>query len=251
MNEEKIITMLAKDDEITWQSIIKELVKSEQMDPWDIDISLLSKKYIEMIKKIKEFDLRISGKVLLAATMMLKMKSSRLVGEDMDKLDSMFAYTQEPDYDLDFFSDFEGFYGHPKKEKQQFKLIPRTPQPRKRKVSIFDLMNALQKAMDVKKRRVFRELPEGVKIFLPQKKKDISHIIREVFGKIKVFFLSPNKNKKLTFTQLLPNEASKEDKVYTFIPLLHLNNQRKIDLEQKEHFGEINIQLPKKEEIKA
>ncbi|MBS3112747.1 segregation/condensation protein A [Candidatus Woesearchaeota archaeon] len=244
MNEEKIITMLAKDDEITWQAIIKELVRSEQMDPWDINVSILSKKYIDMIKKMKDCDLRISGKVLLAATMMLKIKSSRLIGEDLDKLDSMFAYTQEPDYDLDFFSDFGNIYDKPQKEKEHFKLIPRTPQPRKRKVSIFDLMNALQKAMEVKKRRVFRDIPDEIKMHMPQKKKDISNIIREVFDKVKIFFLSGNK--KMTFTQLLPDEANKEDKVYTFIPLLHLSNQRKIDLEQKDHFGEIHIQFPKK-----
>ena len=33
--------------------------------------------------------------------------------------------------------------------------------------------------------------------------------------------------------------------VYTFIPLLHLSNQRRIDLWQKEHFGEIEIVVNK------
>lgn len=34
-----------------------------------------------------------------------------------------------------------------------------------------------------------------------------------------------------------------QDKVYTFIPLLHLAHQQKVDLEQKEQFGEIDIKI--------
>ena len=46
----------------------------------------------------------------------------------------------------------------------------------------------------------------------------------------------------LTFTKLVPSEK-KEDKIYTFIPLLHLDNQEKVNLMQKEHFGEIEIEI--------
>ena len=52
---------------------------------------------------------------------------------------------------------------------------------------------------------------------------------------------------KLTFTKLLPSE-SKEDKVHTFIPLLHLAQQNKIELVQETPFGEIEVLLRKKEE---
>lgn len=64
--------------------------------------------------------------------------------------------------------------------------------------------------------------------------------------KIKKFFISGKK--KVTFTTLSPSE-SKEDKVYTFVPLLHLSNQRKVDLYQAEHFGEIEVLLRTKREV--
>ena len=51
-----------------------------------------------------------------------------------------------------------------------------------------------------------------------------------------------NKKDKLTFTKLL-NSDSKEDKIYTFIPLLHLETDKKVNLDQKQHFGEIEIFL--------
>ena len=65
-----------------------------------------------------------------------------------------------------------------------------------------------------------------------------------------MFFINTIKD-KLTFAKLLPSE-SKEDKVYTFIPLLHLAQQHKIELVQDSPFGEIKVLLKKKtEEAKA
>jgi len=74
----------------------------------------------------------------------------------------------------------------------------------------------------------------------------VTQIIREVYGRIRLFFVNALQG-KLTFTKLLPSE-SKEDKVHTFIPLLHLAQQNKIELVQESHFGEIEILLKKKEE---
>ena len=36
--QDKLYEMLINEDEITWQSIIYDLIKTEQMDPWDINI---------------------------------------------------------------------------------------------------------------------------------------------------------------------------------------------------------------------
>jgi len=60
-----------------------------------------------------------------------------------------------------------------------------------------------------------------------------------VYSRIKSIF--SNKN-EVTFTSLLPGNT-KEDKIYTFLPLLHLSNDSRIDLEQQEHFGEIYVKL--------
>ncbi len=239
---ERIFEILFDKDEITWQSIMNELVKSEEMDPWDINISSLTKKYIETIKKLKELDFRVSGKVLLAAAILLKIKSNKLVGEDIEYLDRLISEQDEEEL-LSFEEELE-----PRKEEDIPKnLIPRTPQPRKRKVSIYDLMGALEKALEVKRRRVLKSIPP-MNIEIPEKKRDISSIIKEIYGKIKGFFWEHRKD-RLTFSKLVPSN-SKEDKIFTFVPLLHLTNQRKIDLFQQKHFGEIDIVLKKtKEEV--
>jgi len=235
--------LLSKDDEVTWQSMIYELVKSEEMNPWDIDVSILTQKYIVMLKSMKEHDFRVSGKVLLAAAMLLKMKSTKLVGDDLSELDRLLVGVEEEVEELDFEET-----GEIPKLDEIPTLIPRTPQPRKRKVSIFDLVKALERALEVKKRRVLQSIPP-MDLEPPKKKKNVTEVIREIYGKISSFFYKTLKG-KLTFSKLLPSE-SKEDKVYTFIPLLHLAQQNKIELMQNIPFGEIEVLMKKKEEVKV
>ena len=232
--------IFSKADEITWQSILYELVKTEQMDPWDIDVGIISQKYIDMLRGLKEHDFRISGKVILAAAILLKMKSNRLVGEELTELDRLLIGVEEEMEELGF----DETSAIPKLGEIP-SLIPRTPQPRKRKVSIFDLVEALETALEVKKRRLLHSIPP-LNLEAPKKKREITQIIRDVYGRIKSFFIT-TLTEKLTFSKLLPSEA-KEDKVYTFIPLLHLAQQNKIELVQDAHFGEISILMKRKEE---
>ena len=244
--QQKIFQILFDEDEITWQTIIYRLIKEEGMNPWDVDVSLLTKRYIGMLKKLKEMDFRISGKVVLAAAILLKIKSNRLVGEDLGELDKLIASAEayEEGFGEDFYDQLEREFDqmYPSGAIREPKLIPRTPQPRTRKVSIYDLMEALDSALEVKKRRVMRTIP-AKKIEIPEKSKDITEVIKEVYDKIVAIVAKGAKS--LFFNQIIPSE-SKEDKVMTFIPLLHLSNESKINLKQKQHFGEIEVLLMEK-----
>ncbi|MBC8500168.1 MAG: segregation/condensation protein A [Nanoarchaeota archaeon] len=234
---ERIFNILFQEDELTWQNIIYDMVKTEEMNAWDIDISLIAQKFLERLKELKDMDFRISGKIVLASAMLLKMKSTRLLEQDLTEFDSLLSASEEEV--MDMLEDIsEGHRG----EQELPKIRPRIPQPRKRKVSVFDLVEALEKALEVESRRKHYIMPEE-KVEPPKKTLDIGVVIRDIYDKIVSFF---NKSTtKLTFTELIPSE-SKEDKVFTFIPLLHLDFQRKIDLMQKQHFGEISILLNKK-----
>jgi len=232
-----IYEMLLQKDEITWQSVLKELVKSEEMDPWDVDVSTITRRYIETVKTLKEHDLKISGKMLLAAAILLKIKSNRLVGEDIEYLDRLISQQDEEDDLLDLEDDI----GPRAAEHIPKDLIPKTPQPRKRKVSIHDLMQALEKALEVKRRRVLQSEPP-THVLIPSRKKDISAIIKDVYGTVKKFFWDTPKN-KLMFSELLPENADKEGKIDTFMPLLHLATAQRVDLHQEQHFGDFVVSL--------
>lgn len=230
--QDQLYEMLIQKDEITWQSIIYDLVKSEQMDPWDIDISLLSKRYLDAIRELKEHNFFISGKVLLASAILLKIKSDKLIVDYIKNFDNALW----PQEEIDLLEDTPQPIGNVDIPT----LLIKTPQPRKGKVSLNDLIGALQKALDVDKRRTVRRT-EGSRFIreaqIPERKIDLTTLIKNLYNKIKGFFA---KKEVLTFSELIPSEK-KEDKILTFIPLLHLSNQGKVDIEQKENFGEIYI----------
>ncbi len=244
-HHEQIYNILMKEDEISWRTIILELVKSEQMDPWDINVSLLSKMFIKTLKKLKEMNLRISGKVLLAAALLLRIKSSRLVGEDMLEFDRLLASGENNE---DLYAEEQGFVDGQLNNmgmtmnKDQMQLVPRTPQPRKRKVSVYDLIDALAVALNVRRRRVLNQIQTRT-MNMPEKKYDISQLMNSLYEDV-MNFLAADTNGKVSFTSLVPGEA-KEDKIFTFIPLLHLTNARKLDLNQTDHFGEIWVTMAK------
>jgi len=241
--QDKIFSMLVEQNEISWKTIIMDLISTEQMDPWNVDISLLTDKYIERLRELKEQDLKVGGKVVLAASILLRIKSTKLVSDDMDDFDRLIAGTdmnQEAFYDS---LEQELAQGEREALKEEYELLPRMPQARRRKVSVFDLVKALDKALEVKQRRVLQSIPPPLP--LPVRKFDLGASVANLLQRLKSLF---SYKKRLTFTDLLPSH-SKQDKVYTFIPLLHLSNQQKVELEQAEPFGEIEVRLAEEKNV--
>ncbi len=234
--QNELYDILVNKDEITWQTLIYDLINSERMDPWDIDISLLANRYIETLRKLKEANFLVSGKVLLAAAILLRIKTEKLIGEDFANFDAL-LYPQDNLNEEDLYADTTKNYI----EHEHPKLTIRTPLARKRKVTIQDLMFALQKALEVNERKTLRKIREQeIHVTIPEKKVDITKLIKNIYEKIVNFFKF--KKEILTFDKLVESEK-KEDKILTFIPLLHLDTQEKINLSQEQPFGEIKIEI--------
>lgn len=236
--QDKLFELLMKDDEITWQSIILGLIKSEEMDPWDVDVSLLTKRYIETVKALKQTNFFVSGKMVLASALLVKIKSNKLVEDDLAHLDNVLFPPQ--DELMDSLDDY-GFKERPKIGAHP--LAIKTPQARKKKVTVHDLFAALERALEVNKRRILRRNAfwNFNKPAIPKKEVDIFKLIEEIHQKIKAFF---HKKERITYNKLLPEgNLTKRDKILTLYPLLYLETQDKISMSQAEHFGEIEVEL--------
>jgi len=230
----KILDVIMDDSEISWKAIIYELVRQEEMDLGDIDVSEIAQQYVKLLKEAKQMDLKVSGKVILAAAFLLKIKSVRLLDNSLDMFNKMMnpedqkKETDEDDKRLE-----------PRKNVDYTQLIPKIPQPRKRKVSVQDLINALEKALQVKERRVSNYIKKTeVNIDIPDVEFDISKLIDMIYYKVDEHYNT--KQSDLYFHHLLPSQ-SPMDKVMYFLPLLHLENHGKIAMNQKEHLGDIHI----------
>ena len=75
--------------EIGWKDIIYDLINTEQLDPWDINIVLLTDKFLEKIRQIEETNFFISSKVLLAAALLLRIKSEILLNKYVKSIDEI------------------------------------------------------------------------------------------------------------------------------------------------------------------
>jgi segregation and condensation protein A len=230
-------------EELSWQSIIYDLIKTEQLDPWDIDIGLLADKYVEMIQQLEDADFFISSKVLFACSLLLRLKSELLVSSYIRDLDeALYGRKDDKRYEIERIEIEEG---------ELPLLVPRTPMTRHKKVTLKELMAALNKAIETENRRIKREIKgkqteKSVLTVMPKG----THIplkirIKTIFTAIHKYIISGNNHVK--FSHLAP---SKEEKLACFVPVLHLSNDSKLHLRQEAHFGDIHMTFERmKEEL--
>ena len=243
MGQDQLYDMLVS-RELSWQAILLDLINSEQLDPWNIDLGLLSQKYIQRVRELQEANFFVSSKVLLAATILLRIKSEILHSRIKDIDELLFEKKEKPRDELaGLASIFE------LAEEEIPEIYPRTPLPRFRKITLNELMGALDTALKTEHRRIKRELffkraerALGMAVF--QKPLiDIRKKIQDVYEKIRDFF-KKNETEKMKFS-VLAGEG-REERIATFVPLLHLDHQNKIIVEQEAPFAEIDITLKKK-----
>lgn len=222
-------------DRLSWQTIIYDLINTEELDPWDINLSLLAQKYLEKVKEIEETNFFVSSKVLLAAALLLRIKSEILLNEYLPSLDEiLFGKKEEKRY----------FQERIELDEDIPELSVRTPLPRFRKVTLDELMQALGKAITTENRRIKRIIVAKQQEFetytsIPKKRINIRDQIKGVYDKLRGIF--SDREHKLAFSEFAGK--SDEERVSTFVPLLHLDNQHKVWLEQESHFNEIWILL--------
>ncbi|MFH1455687.1 MAG: segregation/condensation protein A [archaeon] len=230
--QEKIYDMLMKQDEISWKDIIYGLVKSEEMDPWDVDVSVLTQKYIQTLKNLQEMNFFLGGKVLLASAILVRIKSHRFIEQDISDFDNYLFHQEEEDLYED---DIE--FVRPTMDVPP--LAIKTPQPRKRKVSVTDLILALEKALTTNKRKILKmnSLLQFHRPTIPVRKVDIDQLIIDMLEELNKHF----QDKDFVSFHDLVKGKEKMDTVLTLLPLLHLENEQKIHMIQEKSFSEIKI----------
>lgn len=230
-------------EELSWQEIIYDLIKTEQLDPWDINLGILADKYLEKINSFGEDNFFVSSKVLLACALLLRLKAELLVNRYIQDLnDILYGRKEEKRYELQRIELEDG---------ELPILVPKTPMPRQRKISLEELMSALNNAIETENRRIRKEIKQrqaekSALVVLPKINRiNLKDRIKEIYLQI---CTTINRTKtKMTFSELAP---TREEKLSAFLPLLHLSNQDKLYLDQPTHFEEVYLSLEKtKEEV--
>ena len=222
--------------EIGWKEIIYDLINTEQLDPWDIDITILSDQYLQKIQEIEETDFFVSSKVLLAAALLLRIKSEILLNQYIKSIDEILFGTAKPvnSYELERIELDEDIPG----------LIPKSPLPRFKRVTLNELMESLNKAILTENRRIRKEIVKKNAIresliLLPKKTISIKDKIREVYENLLEYFKEDELKHRVSFNDFIGQD--KEERIISFYPLLQLDSQKKIWLEQEEHLVDFHI----------
>lgn len=240
IGQEQFYDMLTGND-MSWQDLIYELIHTEQLDPWDIDLVVLTQKYLERISHIEEANFFVSSKVLLAASILLKIKSDILLNNYIKSLDEiLFGKKDSSKYILERIEI---------NEDELPLILPRSPMQRQRKVTLQELIQALNTAIKTEDRKIRRELANkqvsrDLAFIMPRVKINIGEKIKEIYDKVLTFFKNLGKpHARMPFSAL--SGETRDERIATFVPLLHLDHQERISLEQEKHFSEIYISLDK------
>ncbi len=236
MNLEEIVQELIKKEEIEWEDIIDSLIANNYLNPTDIDLNLLVDYYIKIVRELKNkenFDFVLTSKVLLLLVFFLKLKieylSKEIYGFEENEEDFIFEENEE----------FKEKREKKRKNKKKLEFIIKLD--RKRKVDLEDLKKAIKEAL--------KDYEEKKKKLVKRKKeKDLEDLKKLEYDIEKeIVFLSKKleelKEKIIKFSLLLNNlnRSGKEETIRTFMPLLYLDSQDKIELKQENPFNEIFI----------
>ncbi len=83
-------------NEVDGIEILVEMAKQGKIDPWNIDIIDVTDKYLTHLFQSKSQNLRLTGRTLLFASILLKLKSNILEGLDITN------FEEPQQYDLDY-----------------------------------------------------------------------------------------------------------------------------------------------------
>jgi len=221
-----------------WKSIIYDIVSNEDFKPWDIDVGILTDSYLEKIREIKMVNFEVPGTIILVGSVLLKLKSDIVSGQTF-----MFEETlalgegdELPQAEDNLVADLDDITGEP--------LPPSSLEPKlfvrripKRKVTLPELIIFLKRVVtQVEKKGDVLKEQSSRKLEVQINKKNMDRIMREVYRDIRRL----SGGDKTTFRNLV-DEWKRENIVAYLIPVLHLANKNKINVDQEESYGDIHI----------
>ena len=222
----------------SWEGTLNQL--TADMDPWDIDVAVLARRYRDTIETLNELQFVVPGRMVLTCSILLRMQSDVLLAaarppERNEVIDELEEVVEEAA------AEWEDPI-----EPEEFSL-PLLRRPR-RQVTLDDLRQAFAAAMHVTHRRAQRWASrveeDEVDPFGNYEigGEDFADRLATLFVKIKKFLSG---RRVLSFFRLL-EQGDKEERIKRFFEVLHLAAQGRISCTQEEFLGDILIALEEK-----
>lgn len=226
--------------------ILVDMAQSNKIDPWNIDIVDVTDKFLQELVELKTNNLRLTGRTLFFAAVLLRLKSDILEG-----IDSM----PEEEEIIDDFEEVLDDFGSPEINHNNIislddALERRTSirLNRKRVVTLKELIKQLEFYEKIEKRKSIKNAHERVSKraksyadFTPDDILDMAHeeYIEDSIDTLHEILLKLfETNDKIELSEL---HAAGMDKISIYITLLFLSANSRIDLVQEEFYSDLYI----------
>ena len=231
--------------------ILVNMAKHGKVDPWNIDIVDITDKYLAQLFKMKAQNLRLTGRTLLFAAVLLKLKSNILEGIDVCDFDNQseedFDYTD----DYDEFGQSEQEYINTNNVVSLEEVLERRTSVklnRSRVVTLKDLIRQLQFYEEMERKRSLKNAHERakrrVRSYARLSADDIINLAHDEYIENGVMKLKEN------LARIFEHEEKIElrtltllgmDKISAYISLLFLTAESDYDLMQDEFYGDLYV----------
>ncbi|HNT60525.1 MAG TPA: hypothetical protein PKJ97_00945 [Candidatus Bilamarchaeaceae archaeon] len=206
----------------SWKQLLIELVMTEKLDPWNIDIVTVADSFYGHVKKMEKFDFHIPANIILACAILLKYKSNSIRFYEEPAMPEMADAPAEPG---------EG-------EIQPLTLSWRIPP--KRQITLQELVDEMERAIkydtEERPKRVAAPPPP---LELEIDNYDLEGEMDRLMGKMRE---SADSEGIVLFSRLV-NGGGCGGIISTITPLLHLAQRKSVLIRQDKFFGEIFINL--------
>ena len=235
--------------------ILVQMAERGEIDPWNIDIVEVTDRFLSELERRKELDLRISGRTLFYAALLLRMKSEILEQAEVVEADEYCGEDDvgEEEFGPDAEFDQEGnALGPIERLEREIRRRLDRKQLRKRPITLFELILELKAAEKEQRRRQRFTSPFDPRLIDVEDVVGIAH--DEGYRETAMAVLcqceeSIEKHGIMTLEELAEMMGKRIIDVY--IPLLYLMFEGKLALWQDEFFGQVFVQVWRAEDVPA
>ncbi len=237
--EEELETLVKEEN---WRAELVELIISNKLDPWNIDIGQLAKAFMERLDTYIAEGFELPSNLVLAAAIILKFKSMSL------------KLKEEPSEDINLDVD----------EQTQIKetglLIRRAPPA---PITLKEIVKAVERALErMRKSAPPKKTPTLKETVIEINEEDVQKEVATLYERLVEMYKARREkillshllndkndypkgqgNDNMQGMQDIQNMAFSERLTKTLLRLLFLANEEKVELIQEELFGEVEVRL--------
>lgn len=241
-------SITTENKEVDGIEILVQMAKQGKIDPWNIDIIDVTDKYLTHLFQSKSQNLRLTGRTLLFASILLKLKSNILEGVELSDFEPQ---PEEPEFFDDDPLDYEQEYIPTNNVVSIDEVLQRRTSVRlnrNRVVTLRDLIRQLEFYEMLDKKQSLKNAHERakrrVKNYSNLSPEDIINLAHDEYIEKGVERLRANLEEILNRQDKIElNELTLlgMDKISAYISLLFLTAESDYDLEQDEFYSDLYV----------